>query len=314
MKTDELVNLLEDVAGSYAFFGVKDDTGRDFHCPSIIKIDGLYYAVYHTRLPNGNFVINQAKSTDLTNWTYLRTLVQDGDMPRLKVVDSWIVMTYEQYHSNNTKSTVDFKLFYDKESFEAGIIGDSYSMPLYGVSPPWVYNGTPNWYNATLLERDGEWVLDTQIGFHLWSGGRDVNGVTTILGLFGSKPRCYPSTAVVYNRIFEQHGCTGNIGGREVIEIDGQRWNIQEGNIGDPAGSWDKWRLFLYQYGDDKDYPTGKGGAIMLKPRTPGGSVSFANPIIHDVGPDLFLASYFIHDPGAAPAEAGQLLFMKEMS
>jgi len=205
-------------------------------------------------------------------------------------------------------------LFYSDADLLSGRVRATYTMPMYGASQP---NGTPSFHDAHLALDGGHYSVDGQYGFHNWNGARDVNDVTTIIHMFDPRPgrtTAYPSTAVGYNNRFIERGVTGNIGQRDTVVAPFGRYNIQEGNIGTPAASWDKWRLWRYTFAEPTAYPTGGGTVRQLNPTTPNGSVSFGNPSVRildapDGAGQVMWVSYSLFAEGAGPGEAGSLVY-----
>jgi len=322
-----MISILEhpDTA-DHAAYGAVDSAGNAMQSPSIIQLQGVAYkyaAVYHTPyLVAGGyrFKVNLAASQDLIMWTFVRTLIDDADMPKILRVTgaSWIVITHEQWSGPGPASTapsnVAFRLFYTDTDLLNGTIRATYTMPMYGTSQ---LNGTPSFYDAHLVLDTGYYSVDGQYGFHNWNGTRDVNDVTTITRMFdprSGRTNAYPSTATAYNNKFIAQGVTGNIGQRDTIAHPFGRYNVQEGNIGTPGGSWDKWRLWLYTYTETTAYPTGAGTVRQLIPVTPNHSVSFGNPSIRIVEAaegtgQIMWISYFLFAEGAGPGEAGSLIY-----
>src|SRR5262249_37569639 len=75
-------------------------------------------------------------------------------------------------------------------------------------------------------------------------------------------------------------------------------------------GDFGSWRSFIY------DYQT--GNADMMSIRTDGGSASFANPSITNLvapnGQSAIAVTMFIPSQGAAPGEAGELIYYRTYS
>ncbi len=310
-----------------ARYNLTDSSGQAMQTPSIIDLTNQpykYAAVYHTPYPvegGYRYKVNLAVSNNLLNWQFVRSLVDNADMPRIVKVKgaSWLVLVHEQWLGPDQASTapaqLGFQLFYDANDLLNGIIRSTWIQPQYMGD----LNGTPSIYNFSLSLTNNYYGVNGQFGFHFWDGSRDVNAVSTIVNLFNpsTQPQNYPSTAVNYNNLFMSQGVSGNIGQRDTIQTTGgRRYNIQEGNIGAPGQSWELWRVWLYTFGDTNSYPTGNGTVLMLSPQTVKGSSSFGNPSITVVKPPLanqtgkrIVVSYFLFSEGAAPGEAGSLLY-----
>lgn len=317
-------------AADHAAYGATDSAGNAMESPSILQLTGVtsrYAAVYHTpaATAGGNrYRVNLAVSDDLMAWTFVRTLLDNADMPRILRVQgaSWIVLAHEQWAgpgpASSTPCMVTFRLFYTDADLLNGAIRATYDLPAH--SRPQI-DGTPSFYAAHLVQNDGYYSVDGQFGFHHWNGVRDVNDVTTITRLFDPRrgqTASFPSTATGYNNKLIANGVTGNIGQRDTIAEPFGRYNVQEGNTGRPGASWDRWRLWLYRYVEPFAYPTGAGSVRPLNPITPNGSVSFGNPSIRVVdAPDrngrIVWVSYFLFFEGAGPGEAGSLIYWKRV-
>jgi hypothetical protein len=246
-------------------------------------------------------------------------LVDNADMPKIARVTgaSWVVLVHEQWlapeQPSGALARVQFSLFYDFDDLLNGTIRSIWLQPQYsGLG----LDGTPNIYEFHLSLTNGYYDVDGQYGFHFWNGTRDVVANTTILHLFNplGGTAQYPSTAADYNSLLMSYEVSGNIGQRDTLVTNGARYNVQEGNIGVPAGSWDKWRIWLYTFNDSYNYPTGNGTITPISPATPNRSYSFGNPSVSVVdrpsgeGKALVI-SYFIFTEGAGPGEAGSLLY-----
>lgn len=118
-------------------------------------------------------------------------------------------------------------------------------------------------------------------------------------------------------------GARGNVGGRalEVLPAYARAGGapvglaLHEGNTAPPPTNWSAWRVFVAERGA----PLAGGGVAQLPVRTHGGSTSFGNPGLALLpaavagGPSVIVVSYFVFGEGAAPGEAGSLLFYKRL-
>lgn len=308
-------------------YGAKDSAGNAMQCVSVIDIVGQtakYAAVYHA--PHNaagkgfRYKIHLATSNDLINWTHVRVLADNADMPKITKVGNgaWIVMTHEQWMSqgdsgqSQSPSQISFKIFYDSADLLNGTIRSTWTAGQYKSD----LNGTPSFYDTSLVQVDGYWCVKGTIGFHFWDGTRDSNGKASFARLAHPQggTSWSPSITTGYNNKLIAAGVTGNIGQRDTAVVSSGRYNVQEGNVGIPTYSWDKWRIWLYTYEDSYVYPTGTGTLLQLSPQTHGGSCSFGNPGVSFVnrpngcGQAMFV-SLFIFAEGAAPGEEGNLIY-----
>jgi hypothetical protein len=307
-------------------YDLKDNTGNHMQCLSVIDMTGQAYkyaAVYHTPyLVTGGYryKVNLAISNDLMNWIWQRTLLDNADMPKfMKVTNGeWIILTHEQWMNEGPggdsrgPAQLGFKLFHNYADLLNGTIRKSWVAGQHVTN----LNGTPNFYDARIVYDGLNPSVEAICGFHFWDGYRDAVGHATVTKLFhpGGGTSWSPMTATNYNNLFINAGVTGNIGQRATLSTSNGRYTIQEGNVGDPASSWDKWRVWLYSHDDDQLYPTGNGSILQLAPQTHKGSSSFGNPnldLVKDpngIG-QAIVVSYFIFGEGSAPGEAGSLLY-----
>jgi hypothetical protein len=285
-------------------YTAKDNAGNEMHCVSVMDIKGQsakYAAVYHTsyKTKKGGcrYQVNLAVSNDLINWKYIRALADNADMPKITNVDNgdWIILTHEQWMGEGANGEsqgpcqIGFKVFHDANDLMNGTIRAAWIAGKFRSN----LNGTPSFYSASLV-KEGEYsYVRGMIGFHFWNGTRDVNARAsfTRLGHPQGGTSWDPLAMDEYNDKFIEAGVTGNIGQRDTIITASGHYNIQEGNIGKPAASWDKWRLWLYLFEDDT--------LLQLAPVTHGGSTSFGNPSVSFVtrpdgkGRAIFISYFF---------------------
>ena len=323
-ETDLKYFLTNPSLATASHFDLKDSAGNSMYSPSIVQLSDQafkYVAVYHTPyLVNGGYryKISISGSNDLIVWNYVGLLVDNADMPKIAPVanSTWLVMTYEQWFGESQSSTqparVSYRLFYNGSDLINRISRQVWSSPSH-VS---ALNGTPSIYEMHLSFYNNSYSVDGQYGFHFYNGTRDVNAVTTILKMFNTAAGVenYPSTAASYNNSLTAKGVSGNIGQRDTIITTTARYNLQEGNIGQPTASFDKWRIWLYRFGDKNAYPTGNGTFSLIQPKTSGLSTSFGNPSIAVVdrpsgNGKAIVISYTIFSEGAGVGEAGPLLY-----
>lgn len=307
-------------------YNLHDSADQPMHCPSIIDVSELkltykYIAVYHVPHPitagGYRFRIHTAASINLLDWDHLGCLVDNASMPTAQRVNSgpWILITYEQWMNSgpncesNGPARIGFLMFYDANYLYQGICCESWVAPLYDSQ----LNGT-HFYECRLEYKNSCYCADGVVGFHRWDGTRDVNCNAWFANIAIAGTAWGPSTAVDYTNKFSQ--VTGNLGQRATIHVTGGRFNIQEGNIGIPAGSWDKWRIWLYTFHPDNphSWPLGWGTVEQIFVQTHNGSISIGNPSINIVNrPNgsgkAVVISYFIFGEEAGKDEAGSLLY-----
>lgn len=332
------LNNPKDATGSagQARYGTTDDVGNSMDSPSIIQMTGQSYkyaAVYHTGVcvatcsttPVIRFKMNLAVSNDIINWHFVRQLGDNWGMPRIVQVSgsNWIMLAHEKYQAAGSGSgapvSADFELYYDTTALLAGTIASNWSQPIYNGGPNHI-NGTPSIYDAHLAMHSGYYDADGQYGFHYnvspSTSPTDLNAVTTVTKMFNplGGTTGFPSVATAYNNLLISLGATDAVGQRDTLLTTTNRYNLQEIHFGTPGGDWQNWRVWLYKFTETTAYPTGAGTVTPLSPLTPSGSTAFGNPSIAVVdrpsgGGKALVVSYYLFGQGAAPGEAGSLIY-----
>jgi hypothetical protein len=356
-----VIEALTNVKGALQHtYDLKDSTGLQMASLHLLPQtegatpkDRTYHAVYMSMLPKALWEVRVANSTDLVHWTFHRKLLPNADMPYAHQLENgWILLVHEQWMKispgpgSEEPSRLGFKLYYSLSDLLAGRHFNSYVAPLT-VGTHSSLEGTPNIYNATLVERDGLLMVDAQIGFHY----NDEKGVDTVahgsLTSFGPTSKeaeigWVTASATGYDAAFKKVGCVGNIGQRDAGELGGKAVVMQEGNTAHmPPTVWAEWKLWLYMpaAGEGEDVfgpkgPSGAGSITELKPVTDHGSTAFGNPSFKIVpcpvstlqlqqeeeggetgteteagAEQCVFVSFFAFGEGAAPGEAGVVAF-----
>jgi len=327
--------LFEEVP-STAKFDVRDSTGMEMDClhvyetqtPELINKFGNYFGVYHTHVAN-EYQVRLAASNSLLEWTFVRTLLPNADMPLLRRVGSNgpLLLTHEQWMTPGSAPPcrVGFKLY----SNEASLFGGN-AEPLSFLAPLSVgassrLEGTPSLYDVSIAVEASGPVVNAHVGFHF----NDQHGVDVVaqgnLTGFGPSasgtPRWTAQQAISYDQLYRSRGARGNIGQRDSGVVGGQRLVLQEANLAPmPPTDWSAWRVWLYVMDPSETiFPAGRGQLIQLNPKTPKGSTSFCNPSFTVVkcpnqqSRQCLVVSYFLLGEGAGPGEAKSLVFYKPL-
>ncbi|MBO1331759.1 hypothetical protein [Streptomyces sp. VRA16 Mangrove soil] len=272
-------------------YGLTDGTGRTMDAAQIVQAaDGTYLAVYHTMLADGRFHAAVATSGDLLHWHRRHDFGAGTSQPALAADDrGGYVLAYEKDPDNH----IAVRGYADPDALLAGDASERFDAPRTLSS---CAEGTPaiTAVHGDTVELTGHYRADcdtdrqltaTLKGFTTWHAAPDHRLDRAIAGF----------------------GNSGNIGdrdrlalaGRPMVLIEGQRWR-------DDFGSWS-----TYAY----DPASGRADRVPL--RTSGGSTSFANPsatlITDPGGRRALLVSLFIPAEGAAPGEAGQLVYWRDL-
>ncbi|MCW3465998.1 hypothetical protein [Chitinophaga nivalis] len=273
-------------------YDAKDNAGHNMDCAKIIANPaGGYIAVYHTYV-NGEAKVNLATSTDILNWTWVRELAGSNtgsaSQPDIAVAaDGGFVMVWEQEPSNHLK----FTYFSSWNNLKNGVVSKSFDAPRTLSS---CAEGTPNIYYASSTR--------VETGHHYYANcdtDRQARGILTNFRTWTTQRQPDFDNALLY------WGVKGNIGDRDVTTFNGYQFGVIEGQY--LKGDFGSWRTFLY------DYQTGNADTLHII--TDHGSKAFANPTITRLqigGQPAILVTLFIPGKGAAPGEAGELIYYKK--
>jgi hypothetical protein len=289
----QLEDLIVDVTLSDGFvYDAHDDAGHSMDTAKIIPDpEGGFIAVSHT-LVNGAFKVNLATSSDLLHWNWVRELAGSNNgsasQPTILQSGNAFVMAWEQEPRNHLK----FSYFNSRADLMAGAVAKSYDAPMVLSS---CANGTPNLYSANAQRVD--------VGFHYYANcvvDRQARGIMT-WNNFTATARPDVDNALLY------WGVKGNIGDRDgYLHFDGFNFGVIEGQF--VNGDFGSFRSFVF------DYQTGNADPLPVK--THGGSRAFANPtftIVTVDGAPAVVTTLFLPSEGAAPGEAGELIYFRKL-
>jgi hypothetical protein len=279
-------------------YNARDDTGRVMDTAKIIQdYTGTYIAVYHSlNQAEGRFHVSVATSTDLLNWTFRHDFGAGTHQPTIHPLANGLdgyVVAWEQDPDNH----LAFRYFRNRADLLSGRIARSFDAP-QTLSD--CAEGTPNIYSVELNGGINRSVID--IGAHYFRDcdvDRQQRGTLTNFRTWQATPQPQVDAPLV------AAGVAGNIGDRDDFTDRGRDYLLIEGQF--TKGDFGTWRTFLY------DAATGE--ADQLDIRTDGGSTAFANPTITFLrlpdGRRGFVATLFIPSEGAAPGEAGELIYFE---
>jgi hypothetical protein len=283
---DGLASALGTV-NSTAHFGVRDSQGVSMDTLKVVQgSGGKYLGVYHS-CATSPCQVRVATSTDLTHWTYVRTLDASASQPYLRPYGrtGWILAVEEDTHH-----TVKLSHF----SSQSGLLGGT---------PDKVFNtphtlsrcaeGTPTVTAATSSEID--------VHFHYFSNcttDREASGVLR-------NWTTWTTTALTtVDSALSTAGAIGKHGDRDSVPWGGAGYEVFEGQaVNDDNSTWG-----LYAYDPNT------GSAVHVPMSTPGGSRSFANPAVtrltNPAGQSILFVSVFLPVEGIAGTDgAGQLTY-----
>ncbi|MCX4668511.1 hypothetical protein OG453_17810 [Streptomyces sp. NBC_01381] len=272
-------------------YNARDDTGRTMDAAQITqRSDGSYLAVYHALLDDGRFHAAVATSTDLRHWqrrhdfgpgTHQASLADDGR--------GGYVLAYEK----DPKNHIAVRAYADEDALLDGRATRAYDAPR---TLSRCAEGTPD---ITAVHGD-----TIHLTGHYRAGcdtDRQLRATLTGFRHWHAEPDRR------LDRALQTWGNSGNLGDRAPVELDGRRVLLVEGQRW--RGDFGSWRTYAYD--------PASGRADRLAIRTHGGSQAFANPsaslLTNPQGRPALLVSLFIPGEGAAPGEAGQLIYWRKL-
>ncbi|MEV8316977.1 hypothetical protein AB0Q95_22690 [Streptomyces sp. NPDC059900] len=290
--TARLAGLAGDVRAADGHrYDARDDTGRTMDAAQITqRPDGTYLAVYHTLLDDGRFHAAVATSADLRHWhrrhdfgpgTHQASLAADGR--------GGYVLAYERDPRNH----IAVRAYADGAALLDGRAAHAFDAPR---TLSRCAEGTPSIsaVRGDTIELTGHYragcdtdrqLRATLTGFRDWHAEPDRR----------------------LDRALQAWGNSGNLGDRAPVELDGQRMLFVEGQR--RRGDFGSWRSYAY------DPVSGRADRIDIS--THAGSRAFANPsatlVTDPQGRPSLLVSVFIPQEGAAPGEAGQLVYWRKL-
>lgn len=287
----ELAAYIQNIANADGHqYNIVDSAGNSMDCAKIIpnpNVSGQFIAVYHT-YTSGVGRVNLATSTNLTTWTFVRSLAgstnNNATQPTIKEVGSAFMLAWEQEPNNHIKV-----VYYNSwTALQSGTIANSYDLPRQQST---YAEGTPNIYSATPTSAD--------IGFHYYKDGqvdRQARGTMTNWNSWTSTKKTAVDSAILY------WGVSANIGDRDAITFKGYQFQIMEG--GGDNSNFGAWRCYLYDFTS--------GNADKLSINTNNQSVAFANPTIQLItinGQEAVLCTAFIPSENSGAGEAGTVVY-----
>lgn len=301
-------NYLENVTTATASrFDSKDNTGAGLDTIKILQNPAApgYIGVCHYLVTN-QFQVRLALSTNLLNWTFVRTLEPNGSQPTLiyHPQSGGFILAHEQWSlpGSTGASQLRFRYYPSYADLLAGNFTRSFLAPISSFH--WTaLEGTPNFFT---LNADGNVIT---AGFHFYSNeGVDQNAWGTLSNLLSGVTTWTTQIATDLNETLINRGVYGNIGDRDFGRLFGFDYLWQEGQY--VGGDFGTWRAWFYDYG--------RSNSFALFPKTPKGSRSFGNGtfgfLTAPSGKPAVVAAYFIFGEQAGSGEAGQLIFYTEIS
>lgn len=304
-SSSELVALLQDVTGADGHkYSTADDQNVGMDTTKVVaNPQGGYMAVYH-HLINNAFQVRLATSADLLSWHYVATLENDASQPTVaSLSDDGFLLGYEKKGSGiscgGSGSCLAFKHY---GSVAALLAGTSDRSIVLNRTLSSCNEGTPNIYAATLNPDVDHSVIN--VGFHYFSAcSADRQALGTLTNFSTWKAQADSNLNTLFNNLGT---IKGNVGDRDAFFYQGKPYSLVEAQY--VKGDYSSWRPYLF------DRTT--NSLTLLALHTNGGSTSFGNPTYTDLilpsGRRGFVSTQFIFSEGAAPGEAGPLIYYKD--
>ena len=297
-----LAGLLGDVRAASVFrYDARDSLGNRMDTAKVIPSPaGGYLAVYHS-----DEVCHLATSADLMTWTHRVVVDEPATQPTIAGTRDGGLLTAAEFNDGHG-GRLRVRYWANLEELLAGRPEREFLAPRTLSA---CNEGTPSIQQADLDAGVG--ASRIELGFHYHRDCRvDRQARGTLSGFRSWSAARYPELDVAIERAAAAVGeqVRGNIGDRDHLRYRGQDYDLVEaqGRRGDFA----TWRVYLYN--------RSAGTAERLEVVTHGGSTAFANPtatLLRDpAGRDALMVTLFVPMEGAAPGEAGSLLYLVPVS
>jgi hypothetical protein len=291
----DITEMLSNVPGSTAYrYGATDSAGNEMNYLKIIPAPtGGYIGVYHS-WSNGSTNVNVATSGDLLTWTFRRELDLRSAQPTIAAAPDGYVVAYMKGEGCSGAGGCLYFRHYPSYPALLAAISDRQFRAQRTLSS--CAEGSPNIYSVTATSID--------VGLHYLENcgvARQARGTLTNWSSWSVGPDTNT------NNLFGSLGTVnGNVRGRESGQFGARSLNVHEAQLvkDDPSS----WRPFLLD---------AKASQLWQLPvTTHGGSRSFTGPSFTFLTSPhrlpAVVVTYYIQSQGAAPGEAGQLIFYRE--
>lgn len=292
--TERLIGALTDVEHSLAHrYQAKDDKGRSLDCLNPCQgQSGNLLGVYHY-MDEGVFRLALGESDDGLHWRRVRLLDSRASQGQLyPLADGQFLLASEKDAPNSC--WIRLTEYADLTALRSG--EPSRSIDLERSLAP-TAEGTP--MVDRIGREEGRDVIDLRMHYY-----RQAQVDRLARGQLVDFEQWTATPDDALNQQFSKLDAHGNFGSRDLLQWSGGEHSLQEIQL--RPRDWAAWRVWLCE----RD-----GQPIRrLDFRTHGGSRSFANPHAERVKFDgqepAILVTLFLPSEGAAPGEAGELLYL----
>jgi hypothetical protein len=292
-----LAGLLGDVRAASAFrYDAHDSAGNRMDTAKIIPSPaGGYLAVYHD-----DEACHLATSSDLMTWTHRAVIDEPATQPTIASAGDGGLLTAAEFNDGHG-GRLHIRHWTSLDALLAGHPAHEFLAPRTLSA---CNEGTPSIRQIGL---DADAGSSIELGFHYHRDCQvDRQALGTLGGFRAWSAARYPRLDAAIERAAAAVGeqIRGNIGDRDHLRYLDRDYDLVEaqGRRGDFA----TWRVYLHD--------RAAGTAERLEIVTHGQSRAFANPtatVLRDPeGRDALMVTMFLPMEGAAPGEAGSLLYL----
>lgn len=294
---DRLAGLLGDVRAATAFrYDARDSLGNRMDTAKVIVGPaGGYLAVYHS-----GQTCHLATSTDLMQWTHRAVIDQPATQPTIAATGDGGLLTAAEFNDGHG-GQLRIRYWPTLEALLAGRPARQFLAPRTLSA---CNEGTPS-IRQLRLDADVD-ASRIELGLHYHRDCQvDRQARGTLTGFRAWTTTTDPELDAAVERAAAAAGeqIGGNIGDRDHLRYRGRDHDLVEAQS--RRDDFASWRVYLYD--------RAAGTAQRLSIVTHGGSRAFANPtatMLRDpAGRQAVMATLFVPMEGAAPGEAGSLLY-----
>jgi hypothetical protein len=292
-----LARLLGDVRAAAAFrYDARDSLGNRMDTAKVIASPaGGYLAVYHS-----GRVCHLATSSDLMEWTHMGVIDEPATQPTIATTPDGGLLTATEFddgHGGRLR-------VHHWPTLEALLRGRPARQFLAARTLSACNEGTPSITRIAFGADADATTIDIRFHYH-----RDCRVDRQARGTLTGFRRWTASTDPTLDAAIERAAAAaggrvgGNIGDRDHLRYQGRSYDLVEAQ--GREGDFGTWRVYLHD--------RSAGTARRLEIVTHGGSTAFANPtatLLRDPsGREALMVTLFLPGEGAAPGEAGSLLY-----
>jgi hypothetical protein len=302
----ELADYVSDVPSATAYrYGLRGDQGNAMTGLKVLPNPlGGYLGTYSV-WTGTDFAVKLAISSDLLKWTYVRDLASSGlNATIANVSDLSYLVVYQSTAGcsgtgRSTGNCLRFLRYADLNALLGGSPSQTFTAPRTLSD---CAEGTPS---VTARSFDAQGRLVVNVAFHY---SRDCSVFRQASGTLVDFSSWSAQVATNRNTLFES--ATPAIGGhvrdRDQRSFRGLLFNLYEAQL--TLNDNSSWREWLYNWQTNK--------LSSLNVHGHGGSSSFTYPTMTNIenpdGSGRLIVTYYVQGQGAAPGEAGELLFYRD--